>query len=162
VGSVEDMTNPVDFTTGRTLGKPLAAGEVLLSTLGASFRVAYVDDGVPPNTFPTDSWVRLRFRETPAAWALLLSTHQTRWQTARLAVGSARQFVPPEALLSIHVPTPERETRDRWQRAVERHHAQRRILDHRWNTLLTALSRIFDDTHGLLANRTVRGHEVLQ
>lgn len=162
VGSIDETADSSDIATGRTLGRPLVAGEVLLSTLGASFRVAYVDDGVPPNTFPTDGWVRLRFRETPAAWALLLSTHQTRWQTARLAVGSVRQFVPPEALLSIHVPTPEPETRDRWQRAVERHHAQRRQLDHRWNSLLTALVRVFDDTHGLSASRSLRGHEVLQ
>lgn len=162
VGSVEEKVDLADLATGRTLGKPLIAGEVLLSTLGTSFRVAYVDDSVPPNTFPTDGWVRLRFRETPAAWALLLSTHQARWQTARLAVGSVQQFVPPEALLSIHIPTPDRETRDRWQRAVERHHAQRRLLDNRWNTLLTALARVFDDTHGLSASRTLRGHEVLQ
>src|SRR6185369_17164965 len=107
-------------------------------------------------------WGRLRFRETPAAWALLLSTHQTRWQTARLTIGTVRQFVPLKALLSIHIPTPERETRDRWQRAVERHHAQRRLLDGRWNSLLTALTRVFNDAHGLPASRNLRTHEVLQ
>ena len=162
VGPAEEIAEPVDLATGRTLSKPLVAGEVLLSTLGASFRVAYVDDDVQPNTFPTDSWVRLRFRETPAAWALLLSTLQTRWQTARLAIGSVRQFVPPEALLSIHVPTPERETRDRWQRAVERHHAQRRQLDHRWNALMNDFSRVFDIAHGISASPTLQGQGVLQ
>lgn len=163
VGPPGEKPEPTELTAGRTLGKPLIAGEVLLSTLGTSFRVAYVDDGVAPNTFPTDGWVRLRFRETPAAWALLLSTHQVRWQTARLAVGSVQQFVPPEALLSIHVPTPERETRDRWQRAVERHHAQRRAVDSRWNSLLTSLASVFDNAHGISASRRpVRAHEVLQ
>ena len=162
VGLAGDKPDSTELTAGRTLGKPLIAGEVLLSTLGTSFRVAYVDDGVAPNTFPTDGWVRLRFRETPAAWAVLLSTHQVRWQTARLAVGSVQQFVPPEALLSIHVPTPERETRDRWQRAVERHHAQRRAVDSRWNSLLSSLVRVFDNAHAIPASRPVRAHEVLQ
>jgi hypothetical protein len=156
VGSVEEKANRADLATGRTLGKPLIAGEVLLSTLGTSFRVAYVDDGVPPITFPTDGWVRLRFRETPAAWALLLSAHPVRSQTARLAVGSVQQFIPPEALLSIHVPAPERETRNRWQRAVEHYHAQRRLLDRRWKLLLSTLTRVFDDTHGLSASRPPR------
>jgi len=162
VGSAEESTNAAALVPGRILGKALIPGEVLLSTLGTSFRVAYVDEGVQANTFPTDGWVRLRFRETPAAWALLLSTPQLRLQTTRLAVGSVQQFVPPDALLSLHVPAPERETRDRWQRAVERHHTQRRVLDSRWNSLLTALGRVFDDTHGLTAGRPLRGHDVLQ
>ena len=63
-----------ELIPSRTLAKPLVPGEVLLSTLGSSFRAAYVDDDVPPNIYPVDGWVRLRFRETPAAWALLLST----------------------------------------------------------------------------------------
>jgi len=162
VGALRDKPDAAHLATGRTLSKPLIAGEVLLSTLGASFRVAYVDDDIPPNTFPTDGWVRLRFRETPAAWALLLSTQQVRSQTARLAVGSVQQFVPPEALLSVHVPTLERETRDRWQRAVERHHSQRRQIDRRWTTLLTTLAGVFDDAHGLSASRPVRDPKVLQ
>ena len=61
----------------RTLGAALIPGEVLLSTLGSSFRAAYVDEDAPKNTFPVDGWARLRFRETPAAWALLLSTDDT-------------------------------------------------------------------------------------
>lgn len=162
VGLVEERSGPAELAAGRTLAKPLIAGEVLLSTQGTSFRVAYVDDGVAPNTFPTDSWVRLRFRETPAAWALLLSTEPVRSQAARLAIGSVQQFVPPEALLSIHIPTPECETRDRWQRVVERHHAQRRALDRRWSSLMASLSWVFDDTHRVSAGRSHRGQEVLQ
>jgi len=162
VSPAGDNPDATELTAGRILGKPLIAGEVLLSTLGTSFRVAYVDDDVAPNTFPSDGWVRLRFRETPAAWALLLSTDSVRWQTARLAIGSVQQFVPPDALLSLHVPTPEREVRERWQRAVERHHAQRRALDIQWNILLTALAGIFDGAHGLAASRQAQSHELLQ
>ncbi len=162
VEEAEQESAPIDLTMTRILGKPLIAGEVLLSTLGASFRVVYTDDGVPPNMFPTDIWARLRFHETPAAWALLLSTPHVRSQTARLAIGAVQQFVPPAALLSIHVPVPERETRDRWQLAVERHHARRRLLDRRWNAHWTALTRVFDETHRPFATRPLRDHEVLQ
>jgi hypothetical protein len=159
---VEEIDGPSELMASRILAKPLICGEVLLSTLGSSFRVAYVDDGVAPNTFPMDSWVRLRFRETPAAWALLLSTEQARSQTARLAIGSVQQFTPPEALLSIHIPTPERDVRDRWQRAVERHHGQRRMLDQRWNALTSALSRAFEDAHELSVSGAPRGYGELQ
>lgn len=149
-----------DLDPGRTLARPLIGGEVLISTLGASFRVAYVDEAAPPDTFPTDAWARLRFRETPAAWALLLATGQVRWQTSRLAVGTVQQFVPPEALMSVHLPIPEREIRDRWQRAVERHHAQRRALDRRWAALVAGLERVFERVHAAGADRTSRRSEV--
>ncbi len=70
--------------------------------------------------------------------------------------------VPPEALLSLHVPTPQRETRERWQRVVERHHGQRRALDRRWSSLVGALTRAFDEVHRPPAGRHLRAHEVLQ
>lgn len=146
----------------RTLAKPLVPGEVLLSTLGSSFRAAYVDDDVPPNAFPIDGWVRLRFRETPAAWALLLSTASLRSQAARLTVGSVQQFVPPDALRSLRVPTPPREVRERWQRAVERHHAQRRSLDRQWSALASELWAAFDAVHQPFADARSDAREVLK
>lgn len=151
-----------EIIPSRTLAKPLVPGEVLLSTLGRSFRAAYVDDDVPPDTFPVDGWVRLRFRETPAAWALLLSTEPLRSQAARLTVGSVQQFVPPDALRSLRVPTPPREVRDRWQRAVERHHTHRRSLDRQWLALANELSAAFDAVHRPFAKARSHAKEVLQ
>lgn len=147
---------------GRALAKPLVPGEVLLSTLGRSFRTAYVDDEVPRYTFPSDGWARLRFRETPAAWALLLSTEALCAQASRLTVGSVQQFVPPNALWSLRVPVPTREVRDRWQRAVERHHAQRRQQDHAWSALVAALSATFDAVHQPFTLTPSRAKKVLQ
>ncbi|MGK3990753.1 hypothetical protein WME99_47345 [Sorangium sp. So ce136] len=141
-----------EIIPSRTLATPLVLGEVLLSTLGINFRAACVDDDVPPNTFPVDGWVRLRFRETPAAWAPLLSTEPLRSQATRLTVGSVQQFVPPDALRSLQVPTPPREVRDRWQRAVERHRARRGSLDHQWSALANELSAVFDAVHQPFAN----------
>lgn len=159
VAPTDDATD--DLILSRTLAKPLTPGEVLLSTIGSSFRTAYVDDDVPKHTFPADSWVRLRFRETPAAWALLLSTEALCAQAARLTVGSVQQFVPPEALRSLHVPVPPREVRDRWQRAVERHHAQRRLQDRAWSALLGELWATFDAVHRPFAQAPSRAKEVL-
>ncbi len=146
VSSAEGAPIP-ELIANRTLAKPLVPGEVLISTLGNSFRAAYVDDDVPPNTHPVDGWVRLRFHETPAAWALLLSTEPMRAQAAGLTVGSTQQFVPPEALRSLRLPNPSRDMRDRWQRAVERHHAQRRSLDRRWSSLMREFTALFDAIH---------------
>lgn len=151
-----------DLVPSRMLAKPLVPGEVLLSTLGSSFRTAYVDDDVPQNTFPTDGWVRVRFRETPAAWALLLSTDALRSQAARLVVGSVQQFVPPEALRSLRVPVPPREVRDRWQRAVERHHAQRRTQDRQWAALVTEMTGLFEAAHRPFAETRQRAQESVQ
>jgi hypothetical protein len=146
----------------RTLAAALIPGEVLLSTLGSSFRAAYVDEGAPKTTFPVDGWARLRFRETPAAWALLLSTDALRSQAARLTVGSVQQFVPPDALRSLRVPVPPRDVRDRWQRAVDRHHALRRAQDRAWSTLSNELSAQFDAVHRPFAETCWSATEALQ
>lgn len=151
-----------ELVSSRTLARPLVPGEVLLSTLGSSFRTAYVDDDVPQNTFPADGWVRVRFRETPAAWALLLSTDALRSQAARLVVGSVQQFVPPDALRSLRVPLPPREVRDRWQRAVERHHAQRRSQDRQWAALVSEMTAVFEAAHRPFAETHPRAKEAIQ
>lgn len=151
-----------DLIPNRTLAKPLLPGEVLLSTLGKSFRAAFVDESVPPNTHPVDGWVRLRFRETPAAWALLLSTESLRSQAARLTVGAVQQFVPPDALRSLRVPIPPRDVRDRWQRAVEQHHAARRSIDRRWAALVDDLSEVFEAVHRPFTSSHPLGKEVIQ
>lgn len=151
-----------ELVPSRTLATPLVPGEVLLSTLGSSFRTAYVDDDVPQRTFPSDGWVRVRFRETPAAWALLLSTAALRSQVTRLVVGSVQQFVPPEALRSLRVPVPPREVRDRWQRALERHHAQRRSQDRQWAALMSAMTALFETVHRPFAETRPRAKESVQ
>ncbi|WP_316237054.1 hypothetical protein [Bradyrhizobium sp. SZCCHNR1015] len=146
----------------RTLAKPLVLGEVLLSTLGRSFRAACVDDNVPPDTFPVEGSVRLRLRGSPAARALLLATEPLRSRAARLTGGSVQQFVPPEALRSLRVPPPPRDWRDRWQRAVERSHVYRRVLDRQWSVFAKALSAGFDAVHRPFAHGRQQAGDVLQ
>jgi hypothetical protein len=62
----EDDDASEQLIPSRTLARTVVPGEVLLSTLGSSFRPAYVDEDAPKNTFPVDGWARLRFRETLA------------------------------------------------------------------------------------------------
>lgn len=100
--------------------------------------------------------------KTPAAWALLLSTDALRSQAARLAVGSVQQFVPPEALRSLRVPMSPCEVRDRWQRAVERHHAQRRTQDRQWAALVSEVTALFEAAHGPFAETHPRAKESVQ
>lgn len=131
----------------RTLAGPLVPGDVLLSTFGFNLRAAYVDEGMSPHTFPSDGWARFRFRDTPAAWALLLSTDAIRAQAGRLAIGSVQQFVPVEALRTLRLPVPPAEILQRWQRTVERYHAQRRAQQQRWSALVNELNALFEATH---------------
>lgn len=146
----------------RTLASALLPGDVLLSTLATAFRSAYVDDGVPAGSHATDGWVVARFHETPAAWALLLSTPAIRGQVASLAVGSVQQFVSPESLQSVRLPVPSRAIRERWQDAVERHHAERRSLDRRWYVLTSELATAFDTAHRPFAEPSPRATEVVR
>lgn len=148
-----------DVNPTRTLARELLVGEVLLSTVGTSFRVAYVDEGLPPHTYPVDGWARFRFHETPAAWAVLLATASLRTQATRLAIGTVQQFVPPEALRNLRLPAPPREVRERWQRAVERHHAHWRVLEREWSGLLEELSRVFEAVHRPFADAHARSRE---
>ena len=146
----------------RTLASVLLPGDVLLSTLATAFRSAYVDDGVPAGSHATDGWVVVRFHETPAAWALLLSTPAIRGQVARLAVGSVQQFVSPESLQSVRLPVPSRAIRERWQHVVERHHAERRSLDRQWTALVTELTAVFDAAHRPFAETRPRAKELVR
>jgi len=146
----------------RTLASQLLPGDVLLSTLATAFRSAYIDDGIPAGSHATDGWVAVRFHETPAAWAFLLSTPAIRGQVARLAVGSVQQFVSPESLQSVRLPVPSRAIRERWQRAVERHHAERRSIDRRWSVLTSELATAFDDAHRPFAETRPRAKEVVR
>ena len=131
----------------RTLAQQLLPGDVLVSTLGNSFRTAYADSDIQTRIYPSDAWVRLRFNETPAAWALLLSTPIVKSQVARLAIGVMQQFVPPSSLLDLLVPTPDRSTRDRWQRQFDQHHTGRRIIEQSWAQFQKACRNLFDVIH---------------
>ena len=142
---VPSLPNGNDAQPWRTFSQPLVEGDVLVSLFGPNPRPAYLDAAVPVDAYPTDSWARLRFHQTPAAWALLLSTASIQAQIRRLVTGVVQQFVPRRALLTVHLPVPEQATLDRWQRTVERHHAQRRALDQTWNALLSDIAQLFDD-----------------
>jgi hypothetical protein len=130
-----------------TFAAPILAGEVLLSTLVSSPSCAYIEGTLPNKSYPSDHWVRLRFRETPGAWALILSTPFIQDQMRKMAIGSVQQFTTPQAILSMHLPPVDKETRERWHRVIQRHHEQKRKLEERRSTLWEESVRLFDKEH---------------
>lgn len=140
----------------RTFREPLTRGEVLASTQATSLRTVFIDESAPANSFPTDSWLRLNFQETPAAWAVLLSTPGAQSQMRHLAVGTARQFVSPDALLSVHLPDIDARTRERWQSTVERHHERRRVIERDWSDIRAGLERAYRQVHDRFTIRSAQ------
>jgi hypothetical protein len=74
----------------RVFAQLLSENDVLLSTLVTSPRVTFAGTNPGTAVYPTDHWYRLRFRETPGAWALVLATPAIRAQLERLAIGTVQ------------------------------------------------------------------------
>jgi hypothetical protein len=60
------------------------------------------------------------------------------------------------------VPVPPREVRDRWQRAVERHHAPRRTQEREWAALVSEMTALFEAAHRPFAKTRSRAKESVQ
>lgn len=99
----------------RVYRQPLQAEEVLFSTMASAPNATLSVSPPPESVFITDHWARLRFRETPGAWALVLRSKSMARQLAFLATGSAVQFLRGEDLHHLVVPEIEPEVRERWE-----------------------------------------------
>ncbi len=135
-------------TSGRRVfADPIQENEVLLSALVSRPRVAFAATKPKPEVFPTDHWHRLRFRETPGAWALVLSDPAIHEQLSRLAIGSVQQFAPPWSIRRLVLPDIPLEARIKWD-AFLRHWQQRRLeLEGEWIGLLGEAYRLLRETH---------------
>ena len=120
---------------GRFFAEPVQIGEVLISSLVSNPKVAYADPSLSVETHPIDHWLRISFRETPGAWALVLSTPAVTSQFKRMATGSALQFANAERLMELCVPDIEWGLRNRWQSRLDELLADRRHLDKEWKVL---------------------------
>ena len=145
------MVNPIaplPITQATRIFKhPLRKGEVLLSTFAANPRVAFVDRGFEETVYATDNWARLRFKETPAAYALILNAGAIQEQLTGLTGGRMRQFVPSDRvdrLLLPHVPLAQRQV---WEQVVLTHHQRKRELNQRWRSLWQRLEALFKIAH---------------
>jgi hypothetical protein len=133
----------------RVYATPVVDGDVLVSLLVTSPLVAFA--GVKPEqpVHPVDHWVRLRFRETPGAWALVLDSPPIHAQLRRSAIGSARQFVTPAMICGLVLPDIPREVRVEWDDFLRSWQREHRNLDQQWLGLLGDCYRLLRETHGI-------------
>jgi hypothetical protein len=132
---------------GRVYRLPLKPEEVLVSLLVSSSTVAYAGDIPRSDIYVTDHWERLRFRETPGAWAMILSSPLIGVQLRLLAQGSARQFLSSGAVRQVLVPVLPREERLPWDRALLRYQQHRLELEESWGKLWHEALAAYDRTH---------------
>lgn len=120
---------------GRYFATPVMHGDVLMSTLVSSPKVAYADISTPASIHAVDLWARLQYRETPGAYALVLGCRAIRDELRHLAVGTAQQFATASSLLRLCLPPIDRETRERWHRRLEDVLLERRRLERQFRDL---------------------------
>jgi len=133
----------------RIFKEPLAPGEVLISTFAANPKVVFVDRSLDRKIYVTDHWRRLRFLETPAAWALILNAEPVREQLAGLAMGTIQQFIYADRLTQLMVPLVPLEQRRLWEQMVFTHHQRKRELNQKWHSLWSETMDIFNEVHEL-------------
>jgi hypothetical protein len=134
----------------RVFSQPLSDGEVLVSTLVTKPQVIFVDARPVPSIFVSDQWERLRFRETPGAWALILNSKAVQGlQWSRMGSGVMQQFTSAAALRQIWVPEVPLEQRRKWEQALIRHHEFRREQLEKRDRLLAQVHALFNEVHGL-------------
>ncbi|NLX97794.1 MAG: hypothetical protein GXY83_16645 [Rhodopirellula sp.] len=131
----------------RVFADPVQENEVLLSALVTRPRVAFAGTKPKPEVFPTDHWHRLRFRETPGAWALVLSDPAIHEQLSRLAIGSVQQFAPPWTIRKLVLPDIPLEIRIKWDAFLRRWQQRRLEREDQWRVLLTEAYQLLRETH---------------
>ena len=102
----------------RVYGRPLQSGEVLLSGLATSPSVVFAWGQAIAHVHPVDHWERLRFSETPGAFALILACPSVQRQFQQLTSGMTRQFLRPEAVRDLLLPPIDYEVRRQWHTAL--------------------------------------------
>jgi hypothetical protein len=131
----------------RVFAQPLSENDVLLSTLVTSPCVTFAGTHPATAVYPTDHWYRLRFRETPGAWALVLDAPPMHAQLKRLAIGTVQQFAQPSTVRRLVLPNIRLETRVKWDSFLRRWQQRRRELDDEWLGLWRQCYRLLQETH---------------
>jgi hypothetical protein len=131
----------------RVYAEPLHVNEVLLSALVSRSRVAFVGNKPAKPIHPTDHWHRLRFHETPGAWAAVLSDPEIHEQLGRLAIGTVQQFAPPWTIRKLVLPDIPLETRIKWDAFLRRWQQRRLELEGEWVGLVADAYSLLRETH---------------
>lgn len=138
---VEDMRVPAEPATSseanrNVFAEPIRQEDVFHSLLATSPRTVFVSRNPEHDIFPVDYWARLRFLETPGAWAMVLQTDPVVKQLKSLAMGAAQQFATVAAVNRLAVPPIPLEIRQAWDKRIRRWHERRNELDQEWRRLL--------------------------
>ena len=134
------------FGNRNVYGEPLEAGEVLHSLLATNPRTVFVQERPDETIFPTDHWVRLQFKETPGAWALVMQTEPIARQLKSMTTGAAQQFATPAAVEQLVLPPVPLPIRMSWDGRLRRWQKQRNELDNRWHDLVDRVYQLLRRT----------------
>lgn len=145
---VDDLRVPTDPAVSseadrNVFAEPVQQEDVLHSLLATSPRTVFVSRQPEREIFPVDYWARLRFLETPGAWALVLQTEPVAKQLRSLVVGAAQQFATVAAVNRLAVPPISLEVRQAWDKRIRRWHERRNELDRTWRNLLIRVDEAF-------------------
>jgi hypothetical protein len=101
-----------------------------------------------PNSliFPTDHWVRLRFNETPGAWALTMQTEPVARQLRSMTTGLTQQFATASAVEQLVLPPIPLPIRMSWDGRLRRCQRQRDELDAIWQELVDRVYKLLRGT----------------
>ncbi len=133
----------------RLFAKPLSQGEVLISNFIAPFKVVFLDETPSATVYVIDSWERLRFKETPGAWALVLNTKTVRKQLKGMAIGSIQQHIRPENIPRLVIPNVPLKERIPWEEKLLRHHRKHRELVKQRKLIDREIQALFNRVHGI-------------
>ena len=131
----------------RVYAEPLQADEVLLSALVTRPRVVFVGHRPSRPIHPTDHWHRLRFHETPGAWAAVLNDTAIHRQLRGLAIGTVQQFAPPWTISKLVLPGIPLETRRKWDAFLRRWQQNHLDLQQEWIRLISDAYGLLRETH---------------
>ena len=133
----------------RVFAKPLTPGEVLVSNFIAPFKVVFLDLTPSVTVYVSDSWERLRFKETPGAWALILNAKMVQTQLSGMAIGSIQQHIRPENIPRLVIPNVALKTRQEWEQKLLRLHKKHRELLERRKLIDRDTEALFKRVHGI-------------
>jgi len=149
VGS--DLRVPMTLSRGlagnrNVYAEPLQIDEVLHSLLATSPRTVFVCERPDYEVYPTDHWVRLKFNETPGAWALVMQTEAIARQLRSMTTGLTQQFATPIAVQQLVLPPLPPAVRQSWDSRLRRWQRQRNELDLEWFELVDRVYRLLKVT----------------
>lgn len=129
----------------------LEPDEVLLSTLGTSPRVVFAPSSTGRPVHPSDHWKRLRFCIHPAAYALLLQTSAVVRQLQSLTYGSTQEFIRPQDVLRLFLPSLPPTTLARWDNALRSFVKSWNQIDAEWRAALARGWGVFQHQYSATA-----------